>query len=217
MKYNKLLLLCDKPSSIYLRIYFVLSYCINLNDKSFIQSYFLYNVVFHISFFYYFVYCTDFSIDNNLGKNLYLFLIYTMSEIIYSKMYCYITGITQNNNSDPKLLIYSIFHLQYYIYLFITFTCLNQFFILLTYNCSQLFCLKLYYCHIICIKSVFLYSKLICIHFIYQGACHTLIFDKNSLNQLIILPKFLIRFSLIYIRLYYSLLNIKYQLIFSPL
>ena len=214
MKYQILLYPWDKASSRLLLKFFVIRFCNIKYDKSILQCYFMYTMIFHISYIYYIVYCIDLSITNSLGKNLYMFLLHTKFEIVYFRICCYIREITQFNYLCPVLLyIYAIFHINYYSYMYISFTSKDQFLILLTYISSQLLWYSLYYYLIKCIQLVFSYLMLLHICFIYQSVCHIMYFDPNSLNQLIIFSKLLIRFYIIYSRSYYFLLNIIYQLI----
>ena len=147
-----------------------------------------------------------------LRKKLYLFLLHTRSHNIYYIIFCYIKEIINFYYLYPVLLYaYFISNINYYSYFYTSLKSMDQFLILHPFKCLQSLWFELYYHLTKCIHLVCLHLELSCI---YCGVSHVFYFDTNSLNQFIILPMLIIRFYFIYLRLYYSLLNMKCQLIF---
>ena len=167
--------------------------------KNFTQSYYIYTVIFHTTN----THCIVFYIYSNINSLeiiLYLFILYTKYQLIYSKFVYSVKGATPFYFIYPVLFF--IFLVNYHTYYKSIKSMEHILWLRLYYYLAK--CLQMVYCHL---KSLF-------ISFIYHGDCHIFCVDTNSLNLFFIISKLLIRFYTICLMSYYPLFNLNCQLMF---
>ena len=167
--------------------------------KNLTQSYYIYTVIFHITnihFIGFYIYNNI----NSLGKRLYLFILHTKYQLIFSEFVCSVKGATP---------FYFIYPVLFFIFLVNCYTYYKS-----IKSMEHILWFRLYYYLAKCLQLVYCHLKSLFIYFIYHGDCHIFCDDTNSLNLFFILSKLLIRFYTICLMSYYPLINLYCQLIF---
>ena len=167
--------------------------------KNLTQSYYIYTVIFHTINFHFIVFYI-YSNINSIEKILYLFILHTKYQLIYSEFVYSVKGATPFYFIYPVLFF--IFLVNYHTY----YKSIKPM--------ENILCLRLYYYLAKCLQLVYCHLKSHFISFIYHGDCHIFCVDTNSINLFFIISKLLIRFYTICLTSYYLLFNLNCQLIF---